>query len=67
MHSTKADLVTMFRTIDDELGGKIIKDFISSIDWLKQFVSILEAAETRLLSAGAALELEDQQNEGASD
>lgn len=63
MHSTKADLVTMFRTIDDDIGGKMMEDFISSIDWLKHFVSILEAAETRLLSAGAVLELEDQHAE----
>jgi len=35
MHSKKASLVTMFRTIDDELGAYMKDDFISSIDWLK--------------------------------
>ncbi|MCP4559709.1 MAG: hypothetical protein GY873_20515 [Bosea sp.] len=58
MHSKKASLVTMFRTIDDELGASMKDDFISSIDWLKGALKLLDAAEVRLLSAGAVVELE---------
>lgn len=64
MHSKKVDLVTMFRTIGDELGASMKDDFISSIDWLKGALKLLDEAEVRLLSAGAVVELEARVAEG---
>lgn len=66
VHSPKAEIVTTLKTLGEDLGTRMKDDFIASISWMTSAVSLLEAAEARLLCAGAVIELEERDAEAQS-
>lgn len=62
-HSPKAEIVKALKTLGEDLGARMKDDFISSIDWMASAIILLEAAEARLLCAGAVIELEERDAE----
>lgn len=58
MFKTKAELMADVATWDEEKGRLIAKSFIETTEFLKVASTLIEAAEARILVAGAALEVE---------
>ena len=59
LYKTKSELKGVLASIDNETGDQLFQSFVSAIEFFTAHKSILEAAEARILAAGAALELEE--------
>jgi hypothetical protein len=55
----KEKIIAMLRDVDEKTGCEMFDAFRSAIDFHKQAVKILEAAECRILVAGSFLEVNE--------
>lgn len=55
MHKSKDELITMLDGMDEDIGSKMMNSFADTHNFFKGAVALLEGAEARILSAGAAL------------
>ena len=62
-HRTKPELVEIVRKTDEKMGRAFMRSYISSIEFFKDMLKMLEAAEARYISAGSVAELEGEKEE----
>jgi len=56
---TKPELMETLTKIDDETGTEMFDGFVATTERLKALLELVSVAETRLLCAGAAVELQE--------
>jgi hypothetical protein len=65
LYKTKAEMVTINREMDEELGRQLMEAFRTAIHFFESTAKILSLAETRIICAGSVVEIE--QGEGGDD
>jgi len=59
MFKTKAELIEILDAIDEEAGQALFEGFRYTVQYFKMLLTILEAAEARIICAGSVIELRE--------
>lgn len=59
MYKSKPELMQVIRDLPDEEGHDLMVRMIGSIEFFQGILALLEGAETRILCAGSAVDMED--------
>jgi hypothetical protein len=60
LYKTKPEVMKFIDGIDEETGSQLMNGFIETINFFKGALEILEAAEARILCAGASMIEQDE-------